>query len=412
MFKSGMRCLLLCMLLFNIGAACWATANHDTSADVQPLTGMVLWHDSDVALEHPDAIQLEFAYVGYDQVAKAGGKFDWSYVESILNKASARHHQVILRFYDTYPGKSTTVPNFIKKSSGYHETRGVSEGLPTQFPDWSNQNYQKFVTDFIKAFSARYDKDPRVAYLQFGFGLWSEYHIYDGPFELGKTFPDLKTQSRLLKTANDAFKELRWSISIDSASEEIGPFAADKDLLKLRFGVFDDSFMAKEHDQVNRLNHLALGVNRFKLNPVGGEISYYTELDQRLALSEKGVYGRTFKAMAARYHLTYMLGNDQPEYQTIGRIKSVGSQMGYRFKLKSVSEKNGKTWVTIQNTGIAPIYYPAYVAIGDAKSSDSLVSLMPGEVKSYVVNGTVSPQNPLHIFCSHILKTQHMTLEE
>ena len=33
--------------------------------------------------------------------------------------------------------------------------------------------------DTPEEFAARYDDDPRIAFLQVGFGLWGEYHIYD-----------------------------------------------------------------------------------------------------------------------------------------------------------------------------------------------------------------------------------------
>ena len=46
------------------------------------------------------------------------------------------------------------------------------------------------IGDYSYCFIAeKYKNDPRLAFIQTGFGLWSEYHIYDGPFELGKTFP-------------------------------------------------------------------------------------------------------------------------------------------------------------------------------------------------------------------------------
>ena len=103
---------------------------------VQPMTGLVFWADS----EHvsSDAIQLEFSYLKYGDVCSRLGEYDWSPVERILSAVAGRKHQAILRFYDTYVGQPTTVPDYIKKLPDYKETAGLSEKKQTQFPDWSN----------------------------------------------------------------------------------------------------------------------------------------------------------------------------------------------------------------------------------------------------------------------------------
>ena len=91
-----------------------------------------------------------------------------------LDSAAAHGHQAILRFYDTYPGKATTVPAYIKSLPGYHETRALCEGEKTHFPDWSHPALQSFILEFFKRFALRYDDDPRLAFLQVGFGLWAD----------------------------------------------------------------------------------------------------------------------------------------------------------------------------------------------------------------------------------------------
>ena len=84
----------------------------------------------------------------------------------------------------------------------YKETRGKSEGKTTTFCDWSHAELKRFTLDFYTKFAQRYDKDPRLAYLETGFGLWAEYHIYDGPMKLGKTFPDKKFQAQFVRQLN------------------------------------------------------------------------------------------------------------------------------------------------------------------------------------------------------------------
>lgn len=143
------------------------------------MTGIILWDD------HEDnatsAIQLEFSYMLYSQVVKEQGVYNWESVENKLNVIASRKHQAVLRFRDTYPGYQTSIPDYIKKLPGYEEIDSTSENEPTSFPDWRFTELKRFILEFYQKFAERYDNDPRIAFIQVGFGLWAEYHIYDGP---------------------------------------------------------------------------------------------------------------------------------------------------------------------------------------------------------------------------------------
>lgn len=69
----------------------------------------------------------------------------------------------------------------------------------------------------LSEFAKQYDNDRRLAFLQTGFELWAEYHIYDGPLELGKTFPSKDFQARFAKHLDVTFKQLPWMIGDDQA---------------------------------------------------------------------------------------------------------------------------------------------------------------------------------------------------
>ena len=103
--------------------------------------------------------------------------------------------------------------------------------------------------------------------------------------ELGKTFPDKAFQAEFARHLARVFVKTPWMISVDAADEGRAPFAGNAELLKLRFGVFDDSFLCRQHKEVNELNWNAMGRDRWKLAPAGGEFSYYTPDDQKNALA-------------------------------------------------------------------------------------------------------------------------------
>jgi hypothetical protein len=358
---------------------------------VQPMTGIVLWTTS----EHnrTDAIQLEYSYMKYGDVVAQRGQYDWTVMDRLLTQVAARGHQAIVRFYFVYPGHKTTVPAYIKGLPDYHEIDSRSEGKPTSFVDWSNPEIKRFTLEFYEKLTARYDNDPRLAFVETGFGLWAEYHIYDGPMKLGKTFPDKPFQAAFVRHLAQVFRKTPWMISVDAAAESRTPFAAERELVNLPLGVFDDSFLCRQHARENEPNWNFWGRDRWKRAPAGGEFSYYTRDDQKLALAANGPHGISFDKAAADFHISFMIGNDQPRYQRMDRIRSAGLACGYQFRIQAFEASPSRSRVTITNTGIAPIYHDAFVAINGFRASRSLKGLLPGESQTNEIGaGGTSPK--------------------
>ena len=373
---------------------------------VQPMTGIVFWTDNDKVAT--DCIQLEYSYMRYCDVCSQKDVYDWSAVEALLDEVAARKHQAILRVYYTYVGQECTVPDYIKALPEYEETVGRSEGERTCFPDWRCGELRRFHLEFYRRFAERYDHDPRLAFLETGFGLWAEYHIYDGPYIPGRTFPSKEFQKEWLQKMSQWFTDLPWCISIDAA--DYGPFEETPGLLDLRFGNFDDSFMCKEHDKENAVNWRFFGTERYKSAPLGGEFSYYTSYDQRHCLDEKGLHGRLFEEQADRFHLTFIIGNDQPQYQKLSRIRSAGTATGYRFRIRQIRIKEGVgAAVLIENAGAAPIYRDAFLAVDGVRSDFNLRALMPDQqVWLEIPLPSVSETSTLSIVCDHLVPGQEI----
>ncbi len=358
---------------------------------VQPLAGIVLWSDNEK--NDTDAIQLEYSYMRYDDVITGRDQYDWSGVDRLLTQIAARGHQAILRFYFDYPGKISSVPVWIKTLPEYEETAGKSEGEDTTFCDWSSKTLQTATLSFYSEFAKRYDRDPRLAYLQTGFGLWSEYHIYDGPMTMGKTFPSKSYQAEFVNHLAKVFVQTPWSVSVDAADDERSPLAEQGDLSSLTFGLFDDSFLCKQHDRENAKNWAAFGKDRWRNNPAGGEFSYYSKRDQKFALAETGPYDVPFESLAAKFHISYLIGDGQPQYQSMQRIKQASMSLGYRFHVVKFQSATGLSEVAIQNEGIAPIYHDAYVSVDGVRAQESLRGLLPSETKTYSLpTGSAAPK--------------------
>ena len=378
---------------------------------VQPMTGIALWNTS--SHKRTNAIQLEFAYMLYSDVCKTKDIYRWAVVENLLNDIARRGHQAVLRFRYVYPGYSAAVPDYIKEWPGYEATWGKSEGEDTEFPDWRCAELQRFHKYFYNEFAHLYDKDPRLAFLETGFGLWAEYHIYDGPFVLGKTFPSKGFQADFIREMDNWFVNTPWAISIDAADDTYGPFQYEYDLLKGRFGNFDDSFMCSDHDGYNYNSWKFFGTDRYKRAPFGGEFSYYKDYDQEHCLDEAGIYGRKFEDEVAKYHMSFIIGNDQPKYQSMDRIKSASMAMGYRFKVTDFLVKEGTgAAVQIENSGVAPIYRDAFVAVDGIKGSYNLRNLMPGEsVWVDILDKSIKSSSQLSIVCDHLVSGQKIEFD-
>ncbi|MBX2839569.1 MAG: hypothetical protein KTR35_22120 [Gammaproteobacteria bacterium] len=124
---------------------------------------------------------------------------------------------------------------------------------------------------------------------------------------------------------------------------------------------------------------------RYKKSVQGGEFSYYTSFDQQNVLNPAGIHGRTFANQSAKFHISYMLGNDQPNYQSNERIKAAGLSTGYRFKITSFQASSIESRVTVTNIGVAPIYYDAFVTVNNVAATASLKGLLPGASANFTI---------------------------
>ena len=361
-----------------------------TITSVQPMTGIVYWTDNEN--KKSEAISLEFSYMLFNDIVSDEGVYNWQAVENKLNDIASRGNQAIFRFRYVYPGQETSVPDYIKNLSDYNETTGESEGLTTSFPDWTHQELQNFTLEFYTKFAERYDNDSRIAFMQVGFGLWGEYHIYDGPFELGVTFPSKAFQTTFFNHLDAVFSATPWSVSIDASDNDNTPLSENVSVKNIAYGLFDDSFMSEEHSTVNEANWGFFGAQRYQASPAGGEFSYYTDFDQQHVLDTTGNFGTSFETFAQNFHITYMIGNDQSMYQSETRIKAASMATGYKFEIVSFKTSEDMAVIGVKNSGAAPIYYDAYVTVNGVRSVESLKSLQPGNTQTYnVLSGGSNP---------------------
>ena len=377
---------------------------------VQPMTGIVLWNTSGSVKK--EYVQLEFSYMLYNDVCKEKDVYDWTPMDKLLEQVAARGHQAVVRFRYTYPGYASAVPDYIKKIDGYEAIWARADGRSredTEYPDWRCEELRRFHMEFHRRFAERYDKDPRLAFVETGFGHWAEYHVYDGKYIDGQTFPSKEFQAEFLPKMDEWFQETPWLISIDASDSKYAPFRKQKELLDLNFGNFDDSFMCEDWDGYNWSCWTFFGKERYKKAPAGGEFSYYSNYDQKHVLDKEGMYGRVFEDVVAKVHMTFIIGNDQPGKQKPERITEAAMSMGYKFEVRDFKVKEGKSAeVLIANVGVAPIYRDAFVEVEGVRGDLNLRTLMPEDEAWVTIACDAKTTSRPAIACDHLVEGQEI----
>jgi len=401
---------------------------------VQPMTGMVLWNEQAERLDatHGDAIALEFSYIQPCKLVtgKTDGRltYDWSYLEDKLSAAAARGHQMIVRFPLCYPSNRTNcigvkgatyVPDYIRALPDYEETYAANPGGdgPTWYPDWSHSELQWFVKQFYSDLAERYNKDPRLAFVEVGFGHWGEGHTYGTKPEFGRNFPT-RTYQRDLFVHLSQVLTIPWLTSIDAGDEYYSDVCTHEQTKDLAFGLFDDTFMHSEHelskgDGWNERCWQWSGMERWRSGVCGGEISYYTPDDQLNFLNPEGMYGFTWEQAAGKYHMTFVICNDASRgaYFSPERVTEAGIASGYRFAIVACETNGEDSRIRVRNTGIAPIYRDAYVTVNGVRAERSLCGLLPGEEQTYEIRKAVASSDNVRITSDYILPSQNIEYE-
>jgi hypothetical protein len=125
------------------------------------------------------------------------------------------------------------------------------------------------------------------------------------------------------------------------------------------------------------------------------------------------MYGWTWEAAAAKYHISYMLANNAPgsKHATVARFQEAGIASGYTFRVSDCRTNGTETRFTVSNQGIAPIYRDAYFTIGDTQSDVSLRGLLPGKGIEIVIPVGLTTADDLQIVSPYILPTQQIEFE-
>ena len=325
---------------------------------------------------------MTFQYVSWRDLEPSPGKYRFDEWEKrSWEHPAARNKQVIFRVWADYPTKPTGVPQWLVDAGV--QMRPYSDFGGGLSPDYDNPRLVSAMGRLIAALGNRYNKHPRVAFVQMGLlGFWGEWHTY--PHE--KWFASPQTQQRVLEAAHRAFPDTQVMTRYPDG------FAGKQPWL----GFFDDMFPedtdGPEPWQFLPKMRQSKRDENWKRAPVGGEM---VPLAAKKHLGEN--VAQTLSRMEAA-HFSWVgpycpALEKSPNAEFVARSQQMVRRMGYTFRLTEIRHaqagKAGRTFpvqVAGENTGIAPFYYPwpVEMALVDAQKTVRPIQRVPVDIRKWL----------------------------
>ena len=361
-----------------------------------PLKGWAKFYspgaDQNVGYPH----SLTWGYFGLSEImtsASTCASYNWSIVDSMLAETANQGNQAAIRIYLTYPGGTGSHPaNAIPPCFAGNVANRADTYWNVTHPDYDSPFALTALKNFIAAFGARYDGDPRLGFIHLGLvGLWGEWHTwpYDTDTADGRPnyMPTDANGAQLVAAFDNAFNTTKLEIRYPDAA---GGAANTRDI-----GYHDDSFCYREgsplqgvtlpaslggasYAQLQRA--LATGTeNKWITSSIGGELR--PEIQSTAFQSWPGGSGAVdnLKACIELSHATWMINEQSAGYPAgDANVGAAVRLMGYNLTVDNAYYKDTASGATtvgvrIANTGVAPFYYPWTVTLGLKNSTGTVV---------------------------------------
>ena len=368
-----------------------------------PLKGFLPYYVSNSDFEHsilPHSLQWN--YFALNEIYTNWDTYNWAPVEQMLDEVAFAGRQSIFRFYMEYPSKASAIPQFLI-SSGVAIRTNSKFGNPT--PDYDDPRTIHALTDFIKAFGARYDGDPRIGFITMGLvGLWGEWHTWPNDVDLSDGYPNYFPTNASVNAYIDAYAQAFHKTPLEIRYASLGGGTHLTSLATI--GYHDDSWCYRENrdavdpatgqshtemhsmtlpqsmngwtDAFLQLELSSTAENKWITASIGGEVR--PDIQSTLFT---GANGDNWRDCVELTHATWMLnqagvrGNYSPTDPT---VQTGIRLMGYELSVKNAYFKNTvsagalKVGVQIENRSVASFQYgpevwPVMVGLKDSNGN-------------------------------------------
>lgn len=363
------KLLIAFLICFRINAADWQNLQYEpvSHESSNPLKGFIPFYDKDLDSKFPHS--MEWFYLGLNEFMTGPDKFDFeSVLEKKLNTIASRGNQGVFRVFLDYPGKKPAVPDFLIKNG--HKLLKYKNDDPDNkgglSPDYKDGNLIDAMTKSIKALGAKYDGDPRIAFITVGYlGHWGEWHTYpNNDLMAGKP-----VQSKILKTFGESFKNTKFLLRYP-----------DMGVKGVPCGFHDDSFAfatlknpKKEWHFLSRAAKAGV-LESWQSQPIGGEI--YPSLQKKIWNEKRPDNSEDFSQCVKKSHCSWLINNNifygkWPQDKK-KRAQQASMSLGYNLYVSRFKYEDGTLSVEISNKGVAPFYYRWVVELVDLDSGNAI----------------------------------------
>ncbi len=288
-----------------------------------------------------------FQYLKWSEFEPTNGSYDYNYIEEVINRPGTKGRHLILRLYADWYGEdavSDAGPSWLYDEIGVARLQNNGKYIT----DYNNPKFIEQAQQAIAALAEKYDNDPRIYAFHLGLiGYWGEWHTSSfADYEISDA-----TKETILNSYINSFDKVRimgrypWREPL-SDSDNIG-FHNDY------FGPVGHSYDFDEAVNEDR---------KWENGPVGGEYppgvsdAEYAEMynsSKGMEIIETGHYS----TMQAKNPCESTPSNCQG-------FMRLHRKMGYNYQIDkavfadSLSRTDKlETSITLQNIGVAPIYY-------------------------------------------------------
>jgi hypothetical protein len=356
MQRRSITAFTFTVLLFLAGTVCL----HADDVVVRPLSKpgpldnpLKGWCPYTDAGEIHQPYSMVFQYVPWSELEPSSGDYRFDAWEKSWNVDAADGKHIIFRVYIDYPSLPSGLPKWLRRA-GVKETPYKEHGGGAS-PNYNDPKMVVAMERLIDALGQRYNKRPRVAFIQMGLlGFWGEWHTWPRD----EMYASPQTERRIIDAYRKAFPDK--SLMVRYARD----YAGQQDWIGFHDDMFpEDTDNGKDWSFLSGLR-ASDRIGNWKNAVVGGEMV------PNKAKRWLGQDYETTRTMLERAHFSWVGPYCPPlerssDEEFRHRSQALVRKMGYEFQLTElrhtgVAKANGPIDISLtgQNNGVAPFYYP------------------------------------------------------